>query len=112
VVARYGGEEFAVLLPHIDIETARRLAELICETIRELRILHEGSAVAAHVTISVGVACIAELPKSAAALSRDGAATATSPGGATVLVEVADQALYEAKLAGRNRVVESPLVAV
>ncbi len=32
VVARYGGEEFAVLLPHIDIETARRLAELICET--------------------------------------------------------------------------------
>ena len=63
LAARYGGEEFAVLLPQIDAAAARRLAELICQTVRELQIPHEGSAVASHVTISVGAACIAALPE-------------------------------------------------
>jgi diguanylate cyclase (GGDEF)-like protein len=104
MVARYGGEEFAVLLPHAEIEAARHLAELMCETVREQRIANEGSAAAPYVTISVGVASIAELPNFAAALAREGAADATLPCGAMVLVEIADQALYAAKLAGRNRV--------
>jgi diguanylate cyclase (GGDEF)-like protein len=105
VAARYGGEEFAVLLPHTDIAAASKLAEVICASVRERCIRHEGSAVAPYVTISIGVASIAEVPKSAAALSREGAAAATSPAGATVLIEAADQALYQAKMAGRNRVV-------
>jgi diguanylate cyclase (GGDEF)-like protein len=104
IAARYGGEEFAVLLPHSDAEHAAKLAALICESVRERRIPHEGSAVAPYVTVSIGVASIAEVPKAAAALSRDGAAAVTSPG-ATVLIEAADQALYQAKTAGRNRVV-------
>jgi diguanylate cyclase (GGDEF)-like protein len=101
MAARYGGEEFAVLLPHTEIDEAIRLAELMCASTREQNILHAGSAVAPHVTVSIGVASIADLPESAAALCRDGT---TAPSGATVLIEAADQALYRAKMAGRNRV--------
>ncbi len=105
LAARYGGEEFAVLLPQADIAVASRLAALICDSVRERRIPHEGSAVAPYVTVSVGVASIADIPKSVAALSRDNAAAVASLAGPTLLVEVADHALYRAKTAGRNRFV-------
>jgi len=101
VAARYGGEEFAVLLPHTDLDAARLLGESICQAVRTERITHAASAVAPHVTISVGAATATGLPPSAIALSRDGTAL---PAAAGVLVEAADQALYAAKLAGRNRV--------
>ena len=111
LAARYGGEEFAVLLPHIDIAAARRVGELVCRAVREQEIPHEGSAVAPFVTISVGVACIADLPKSAGEEARDAVADGSPAvagvilGGAVLLIETADRALYEAKLAGRNRVI-------
>lgn len=106
LAARYGGEEFAVLLPQTDIAAARRLGELMCQAVREQAIAHEGSAVAPFVTISIGVACIAGLPPSAGAQARNGAGDeAPAAAGAVWLVETADRALYEAKLAGRNRVV-------
>ena len=100
MAARYGGEEFAVLLPQVDIADAVMLAELTCASVREQNIPHEGSTVAPCVTISIGVASIADLPLFAAALCREGAIS-----GATVFVEIADHALYRAKMAGRNRVV-------
>jgi diguanylate cyclase (GGDEF)-like protein len=106
--ARFGGEEFAVLLPHIDAAAARRLAELICQTVREQQIPHEGSAVASYVTVSVGAACISALPESAGAQSRDvRTGDDAASGAAIVLIEAADRALYAAKLAGRDRVVAS-----
>jgi diguanylate cyclase (GGDEF)-like protein len=102
LTARYGGEEFAALLPQLEADDARNVAERMCAAVRALAIPHEGSAVAAYVTISVGIASVSDLPKSVAALCREGGTAA--PPSAAVLVEVADQALYRAKTAGRNRV--------
>jgi diguanylate cyclase (GGDEF)-like protein len=103
--ARYGGEEFAVLLPRVGLAEAEKLGKLLCGSVRELNIPHKGSEVAACVTISIGVAGIADLPKLAATLSRQGNLPSATLPGATALVEMADHALYRAKTAGRNRVV-------
>jgi diguanylate cyclase (GGDEF)-like protein len=105
LAARYGGEEFAVLLPHVDRDEAKKLGEVICATVRERNIPHERSDVAPHVTISIGTASIADLPELAASLSRTGNLPSATIPGATVLVEMADHALYRAKRSGRNRVV-------
>lgn len=88
VVARYGGEEFAGLLPNTPAAGARLRAETICAAVEALQLLHEGSVVGPHVTISVGVASL--IP--------------TTPEEADSLVATADSALYQAKHAGRNRV--------
>ncbi|HEY4441711.1 MAG TPA: diguanylate cyclase [Candidatus Elarobacter sp.] len=93
VVARFGGEEFVVLLPETDIDGAVVVAEQLAEAVRALRLRHEKSDAAPHVTMSFGVAsCVP-----AHALTSDR------------LVETADQALYEAKSAGRDRVRARPL---
>jgi diguanylate cyclase (GGDEF)-like protein len=105
MAARYGGEEFAVLLPHIDLADARKLGEVICAAVRAQNILHERSDVASCVTVSIGAASIADLPELAALLSREGTLPSATMPGATVLVELADHVLYQAKIAGRNRVV-------
>jgi diguanylate cyclase (GGDEF)-like protein/PAS domain S-box-containing protein len=86
MVARYGGEEFAVLLPGTDADRALGIAEDVRERIVSLAIPHSGSKASSVVTVSVGVSTL--LP-----------AEAISPENA---IERADQALYEAKKAGRN----------
>ncbi len=105
LAARYGGEEFAILLPHVTLADARKLGEVVCNAVREQNILHEKSEAASCVTVSIGAASISDLPELAARLSRAGALPPASMPGATVLIEMADQALYQAKIAGRNRVV-------
>lgn len=104
LAARYGGEEFAVLLPHTGSAEAAKLAEVICAAVRDCGIAHAHSGAAPHVTVSVGVASIGGFPDLAAAFSRDAVAPTAPKPGATILVESADQALYRAKMAGRNRV--------
>lgn len=97
VVARFGGEEFAVLLPDTPLEGARRVGEIIRAAVHQLAIAHPGKpepaavdapAAPHHVTVSIG--CAALVPPPGARLH--------------VLVELADQALYEAKRSGRDRV--------
>ena len=88
LVARYGGEEFVCLLPECTLEGASTKAQALCEAVRALQLLHGGSAVAPHVTISIGVA----------ALVPDGEHTSDQ------LLALADSHLYWAKEAGRNRV--------
>lgn len=86
LAARYGGEEFAVILHYADLETARAVAERLRKMVasRTFRIDEKEF----HITISIGVATIPH-PK------------ITNP---QDLVDAADQALYNAKKNGRNRV--------
>lgn len=91
VVCRYGGEEFAVILPQTDLESARVLAERLREQIQRTEIIPENASPsrrAVQVTVSLGVAT-----------------TAASMDAEHMLLDQADQALYQAKKAGRNRVV-------
>lgn len=87
--ARYGGEEFAIVLPHTSLAHALDIAESIRVDVARLQIAHEASEVASTVTVSIGAAEM----------------SASSNVEPTALVEAADRALYEAKRAGRNRVV-------
>jgi diguanylate cyclase (GGDEF)-like protein len=82
--ARYGGEEFAVVVPDQSVEGAERLAERCRREVELVSVDAEGEAV--RVTASFGVA---------------DAADAGSP---EHLIRLADEALYRAKEAGRNRV--------
>ncbi len=87
VLARYGGEEFAIILPETTLEGARKLAEGLREKIAESRFIFQNEVI--RVTISVGAAMLADDDKSGMDLIRR-----------------ADEKLYDAKRAGRNRVVE------
>jgi len=84
--ARYGGEEFAVLLPQTDLAGAERLAERLRQSVAERPMTKRPGALVA-VTASFGVAAFPEAPTPAA------------------LFAAADEALYRAKAAGKNRVV-------
>ena len=88
ILARYGGEEFAAILYGTDAARALEAAEQIRRAVQELGIEHDESRTSATVTVSIGLAIVQPT------LGRD-------PHGA---LQLADQALYEAKLAGRNRV--------
>ena len=83
LIARFGGDEFAVLLPELKVKQARQTAERIRQQVAAL----SPTSLATAITISIGIADRAE---------SDDVAT---------LVQRADAALYDAKDAGRNRVV-------
>lgn len=89
LVARFGGEEFAVLLPGHGLAEARKRAENLRRSIEALALEHPASAVAAYVTVSIGVS----------------AARPVSTAGCDSLVAAADRALYAAKNKRRNCVV-------
>jgi diguanylate cyclase (GGDEF)-like protein len=89
MIARLGGEEFVCLLPEVPKEQAINMAEQILISIRDLGIAHADSAVADHVTISLGLAT----------LNLDQHTTWQN------LLKHADQALYQAKHEGRNRLI-------
>ena len=85
VVARYGGEEFVVLMTETELAEALLVAQRVCRCAAESPV--SGGGVPVATTVSVGVAGI-----SAECASLED------------LLKCADQALYAAKSAGRNRV--------
>jgi diguanylate cyclase (GGDEF)-like protein len=81
--SRWGGDEFTILMPGADAKAAVRLAREILVRVRETPVEHRGGSY--PVTVTIGVA------------------TATAPDPGLNIFGVADRALYEGKLAGRNQ---------
>lgn len=91
LAARYGGEEFAVLLPGVNAEGAFELAEKIRNALAAARDAQRDRP-DVYPTVSVGLSCL----------------TAQASLDASDLVREADEALYQAKRDGRDRVVSAP----
>lgn len=89
LVARYGGEEFAIILPYTIAEDAVKIAETIRCELQKLKIVHRASTANQYVTLSMGVASM--IP--------------TSEVSPKELITASDEALYQAKKLGRDRVV-------
>lgn len=89
VVARLGGEEFAVLLPSTDVAMGRRIAERIRANVAKQTV--RAGQLAINYRVSIGVAAVDK--------------GITSP---DELIAAADQALYDAKRNGRDRVSVHP----
>jgi diguanylate cyclase (GGDEF)-like protein len=86
VVARFGGEEFAIVLPNTSQEDAERVAQTIIAQIKAIQIPHIASELSDYITISLGVATTIPDRHSSPAM----------------LLQLADQLLYQAKQNGRD----------
>jgi len=87
-LARYGGEEFSVILPETELNGAIKVAEEMRQAIKARRIEHAKSKIDKFVSISIGVATL----------------TPHQGMDPESLITAADQALYQAKEEGRDRV--------
>lgn len=88
LVSRFGGDEFVVLLSNTDSTGALQVADSIIASVRDNKIVHEGSCFSQHLTISIGYATM--IPQ--VGLTPD------------QLIEKSDLSLYKAKESGRNSV--------
>ncbi|MBF0468507.1 MAG: diguanylate cyclase, partial [Desulfamplus sp.] len=88
LLARYGGEEFVVIMPMTTKKGAHEFAETMRAAIESMAMPHKYSKTSSHVTISIGI----------------GVAQPVRGTLASEIVRLADDALYEAKNSGRNRV--------
>jgi diguanylate cyclase (GGDEF)-like protein len=99
VVCRYGGDEFAVALPCCTASRAEQIAEGLCRVVNASEPLLIGRRwPVGTLSISVGVACRSFQPPGPMRLLR------TDDQEGEILFRAADEALYQAKANGRNRV--------
>ena len=87
IACRYGGEEFVLVLPDSPVDDSRRHLEQVCNHVRELH-LQYGEHLLGPLTLSIG---IAQTPEHGVT--------------ADELLRAADDAMYAAKQAGRDRIV-------
>lgn len=92
LACRYGGEEFLIAMPDTDMSFASVVAERLRAEVAAAKFKASGGDASLEITISVGIAT-----------------TENAPGedSAQKLIKRADEALYEAKTGGRNRVIQS-----
>jgi diguanylate cyclase (GGDEF)-like protein len=88
LVARFGGEEFALILGGTDAAGALTIAEHAVANVNDLRVSHSDSETSQFLTVSVGIATMFAKFDNAEA----------------DLIKAADEALYNAKAIGRNRI--------
>ncbi|MCX8030356.1 MAG: diguanylate cyclase [Thermodesulfovibrionales bacterium] len=86
VVSRYGGEEFLIIMPNADLKTTYTRAEKMRQEVKNLMIKHQNQLLGT-ISLSFGVACSPEHAKNWESL-----------------IKAADDALYRAKAAGRDKV--------
>lgn len=91
LAVRTGGEEFLLLLPDTRPAEARQIGQNLLRAVRATKIPHPESPIAAHVTVSLGIA------------------TTTPRRDQPDILEQADRALYRAKSLGRDRLEASGL---
>ena len=87
ISARFGGEEFLILLPNTDIDGAKVVAQNLRKAVESAKIIYDGKNTL-HYTISLGVS---QMDLDTNQTIEDG-------------IKLADDALYEAKESGRNKV--------
>lgn len=109
LLARYGGEEFVLMLPGTNKEGAIAVADRIRRNLSNLKLPHGNSAVSDYVTLSMGVSVIEDFDwadkKVYDLLTPEVPPLLT----ADKLIHAADQALYEAKRAGRAQTRFAPM---
>ena len=91
LIARYGGEEFALILPNTDLLGAQEVAKKVQQAIRELKLPHKSSQTSQFVTISMGIG--SQIPNQDQPVED--------------LISTTDQALYQAKAQGRDRIMSN-----
>jgi len=92
LVARYGGEEMGIIMPDTDSDGAAVVAQLILDRLKQENIAHNTSPFG-RLSVSIGIAT----------------ATGSQLDHLRGLIELADQALYNAKAFGRNQFVSGGL---
>lgn len=86
LLARYGGDEFVALLPHAELEIARQIAERLHRDVSGSTLTASDGTLLHPVSLSLGIAVV------------------RASDSVEQLIEAADQALYRAKHAGRDRI--------